>query len=96
MGAVSGQLDLFASAYVKPAPHDSSQDYAYWCPHCGALPGELCRNKGRASNLDSDPDADRVDKTLWVHGMRGQRRMGEYDPPKPWDAWRRIEDACPC
>ncbi|MCH9838312.1 hypothetical protein K0U83_21795 [bacterium] len=87
------QFDLFASAYVKPAPHDHSKDYAYWCPHCGALPGELCRNKGRASNLDSDSDGDRIDKTLWVHGMRNQRRMNEYDPPKTWDAWRRIEDA---
>jgi len=61
--------------------------------HCGALPGELCRSKGRASNLDSDSDGDRIDKALWVHGMRNQRRMGEYDPPKTWDAWRRIEDA---
>lgn len=92
---MNGQLDLFASAYVKPAPRDDSEDYAYWCPHCGALPGELCRSKGNRRNLDSDADGDRIDKTLWVHGVRGQRRMNEYDPPKTYDAWRRIEDACP-
>lgn len=76
------QLDMFAAAPDKPKPRDGSHDY--WCPHCGAMPGELCRSKGRASNLDnSDSDGDRIDKTL-----------GEYDPPKLWDAWRRIEHAC--
>ena len=37
-----------------------------------------------------------IDTTRLRAGMRNQRRMSEYDPPKPWDAWRRIEDACPC
>jgi hypothetical protein len=82
------QLDMFAAAYEKPAPYDDSESYAWWCPHCGALPGELCRSKGRG--FDSDSDGDGIDKSRWVHGMRNQRRMGECDPPKPWELWRRL------
>jgi len=87
------QLDLLAAVESAGPAYDPAK-YPYWCPHCGAMPGELCRSKGRARNLDTDSDGDRIDKTMWVHGMRGQNRMGEYDPPKPWDAWKRIVDAC--
>lgn len=68
------QLALFTPAPTKRTP---DAHLVWWCPACKAAPGVPCKGSEHAP-----PGPDSVGAG-WIHGMRAQCRMGEYDPCKP-------------